>query len=391
MFNKLKPRERVLRALDHQEVDRVPIDLGGTQNSTMCVRAYENFARYLGREAPTLLLSLALETVEMDEQVLRLLPVDTRLVAAKSPKHTKMRWVDQKTFVDDWGITLHQPENWPQFDMIKHPLANARVADLEAYDWPDVEDEARYAGLQDRAKELHENTDYAICGATSDSTIFDKAWALRGMEQFLVDLLVDPEFALALLDQVTNLQCKRFECFLAAVGKYVDVIVIADDMGIQSGLIMRPQLYRKMIRPFHKRLVQTIRNCTDAKILNHACGSIIDLLEDYIELGIDALNPMQVNAANMSPQNLSRLSAGRIAFWGGIDTQSLLPKGQAAEVRSAVRDTIRAMDAFNGGYVLGAVHNVQDDVTPENVWAMLDEAQSYTPALSKLYEQEPKP
>ena len=391
MRKTLKPRERVRRALAHQEVDRVPIDLGGTQNSTMCVGAYAGFCQYLGVAAQPRILSLALDTVEMDEAVLRRLPVDTRLVVAKPPKQTKTRWADhreasceERTFIDDWGITLHQPDHWRQFDMVAHPLAKASVGDIEPYDWPNVEDEARYAGLRDKAKDLYENTDYAICGATADSTIFDKAWALRGMQQFLTDLVLDPEFALTLLDQVTTIQCKRFACFLAAVGKYIDVIVIGDDMGIQNGLIMRPQLYRKMIKPFHTRLIQTIRQHTDARILNHACGSIVDLVEDYIELGIDALNQMQVGAANMSPQNLKQRFAGRMAFWGGIDTQSLLPKGHPDEIRQAVRETIRIMDGYKGGYVLGAVHNIQDDVPPENVWAMLDEARCSTQTIQLL-------
>ncbi len=374
----LKPRERVLRALNHQEVDRVPVDLGGTHNSSMCLVAYDNFKKFLNIETPTEVLNLALEVARMEEGVLQRLPADVRLVAAKPPKHTKMRWLDQHTFVDDWGITYHQPEGWRQYDMVAHPLANATIADLDRYDWPHVEDEARFAGLRELAHDLHEHTDYAVCGATMDSTIFDKAWALRGMQQFLTDLLADPAFALALLEHVAQLQCKRYECFLQQVGKYIDVIVIGDDMGVQNSCLIRPQLYRKMIKPFHKRLIETIRQNTDAKIHNHSCGSIVDVVEDYIELGIDALNPMQVSAANMSPQNLHQRFGGRIAFWGGIDTQHLLPHGQPTEIRQSVRETIQAMDGLGGGYILGAVHNVQDDVPPENVWAMLDEAVKFT-------------
>jgi uroporphyrinogen decarboxylase len=382
----LKSRERVLRALNHQEVDRIPIDLGGTHNSSMCTIAYENFKKFLGVEVPTEILNLALENARMDEAVLSRLPSDVRLVAAKPPKDTKMHWLDPQTFVDDWGITYHQPDGWPQFDMVAHPLAQATIAELDHYDWPKVEDEARFAGLRDSAKDLHEHTDYAVCGATMDSTIFDKAWALRGMQQFLTDLLADPGFALALLEKVTQLQCKRYECFLKQVGKYIDVIVIGDDMGVQKGPLIRPQLYRQMIKPFHKRLINVIRQNTDAKIHNHACGSIVELVEDYIELGIDVLNPMQVSATNMSPQNLKQRFSGRMAFWGGIDTQALLPHGQPEEIRQSVRETIQAMDGLGGGYVLGAVHNVQDDVPPENVWAMLDEAAKFSSVAQAVGE-----
>ncbi|MBM4456146.1 MAG: hypothetical protein FJ011_00035 [Chloroflexi bacterium] len=370
----MKPRERVLRALSHREVDRVPIDLGGTQNSTMCAGAYDNFKRYLGVDAPTVELSRVFETVVMDEAVLRLLPVDTRAIYARPPAQSRTRWLDDRSFVDEWGITFRRAESGVQYDPVAHPLAEATVADLERYDWPAVEDPSRYAGLRDLARDLHENTDYAVSVSTADTTIFDKAWMLRGMAQFLADLLLDQEFSLALLEKVADVQCRRHVAFLTEVGPYADVITISDDMGTQRGPIIRPELYRKMVKPFHRRYVETIRRHTGAKILNHACGSIVDLVEDYIEIGIDVLNPMQVAATQMTPQNLHRRFAGRMAFWGGIDTQRLLPHGRPEEVRQAVRDTVRAMNGLAGGYVLGAVHNIQDDVPPENVWELLDEA-----------------
>jgi len=374
----MTPRERVLAALNHQEVDRIPIDLGGTQNSTMCTGAYEKFAAFLGVVPRAEEISKAFETVKMDEAVLSRMPVDTRSVFARPPARSRTRWLDARTYVDDWGITYHQPENWPQFDMIAHPLAEATTEDVDRYDWPDVEDEGRYAGLKDQAQELHENTEYAVCASTMDTTIFDRAWMLRGMEQFLVDNLLDPEFALALMEKVAHIQLRRHECFLEQVGPYIDVIIISDDMGVQSGPLIEPALYRKMVKPFHRRYVRRIKERTEAKVVMHTCGSIVDLVEDYIEIGVDALNPMQVSAVGMSPSNLKQRFGGRIVFWGGIDTQELLPKGRPEDVRQAVRDTLRTM-GLGGGYILGAVHNVQDDVPPENVWAMLDEAATFKP------------
>ena len=372
----LTPRERVFRALSHQEVDRVPIDLGGTHNSTMGKGAYNNFKEFLGIDAPTLILNQAFDIVRMDEKILARLPVDTRAVFANPPTHTQSCWLDDHTVKSDWGVMYRRPEGWHQFDMVSHPLADATIADLDQYSWPDVEDPARFAGLADQARNLHENSNYAVCAAALDTSIFDRAWELRGMQQFLEDLLVNPEFALALLEKVADLQYRRHICFLREVGKYIDVVVIADDMGVQKGPLLRPQLYRKMIKPFHARYVQVIRQHTSAKILNHACGSIAELVDDYIEIGIDACNPMQVSAANMSPQNLKTRFGGRMAFWGGIDSQHVLPKGSPEDVRQTVRSTLDTMGS-DGGYVLGAVHNIQDDVPPANVWAMLDEAATY--------------
>jgi uroporphyrinogen decarboxylase len=369
----MAPRARVLAALAHQPVDRIPIDLGGTQDSTMCTGAFEKLKAFLGVDAPTLELSKAFEIVQMPEAVLSRLPVDTRSVFARPPGHTQSRWLDEHTLVDDWGVTYRRPHGHHQFDMVAHPLAEATTADLETYVWPDVEDPARYAGLGDLARDLHSETPYAVCCSTGDTTIFDRAWMLRGMEQFLVDLLTDPQFATALLDWVAQLQHRRHECFLAEVGPYVDAILIGDDMGTQQGPLIRPALYRALIKPYHRRYIELIKHLSPARVIMHACGSVTELVDDYIEIGVDALHPMQVSAVGMSPQSLKQRFGGRIAFWGGIDTQHLLPHGSPDDVRMGVREVIRTM-GLEGGYVLAAVHNIQDDVPPENVWAMLDEA-----------------
>jgi uroporphyrinogen decarboxylase len=348
----LKPRERVLRALNHQEVDRVPIDLGGTHNSTMGKGAYNNFKSFLKIDSPTEILNLAFDTVRMDELVLAHLPVDTRSVFANPSVHTQSRWLDDRTLISDWGVIYRRPEGWHLFDMVSHPLAEATIADLDHYSWPDVDDPSRYAGLANLVRDLHENSSYAVCASTLDTSIFDRAWELRGMQQFLEDLLINQEFALALLEKVADVQYQRHICFLQEVGTYIDVVVIADDMGLQKGPLLRPQLYRKLIKPFHARYVQLIRKYTGAKILNHACGSIADLVEDYIDIGIDACNPMQVSAAGMSPQSLKDHFGGRMAFWGGIDSQQILPKGSPDEVRQAVRSTLETM-GLGGGYNIG--------------------------------------
>lgn len=375
----LNSRERVHRALTHREVDRAPIDLGGTQNSTMCAGAYKNFASHVGVEVPAPTLSLSFETVRLPAALLALLPVDTRGIFARPPAEGGGRVLDSHTLVDEWGVTYRRPEGGRQYDAIAHPLADATVSDLDHYPWPDSSDSSRYSGLADEALDLRDGTNFAICGSTNDTVVFDRCWLLRGMERFLTDLLLDPEFARALLEKVFEVQRRRQESFLREVGPYLDVIVIADDMGTQRRPLIRPALYRDMVKPFHQRYVESIRGHTGAKIHMHTCGAISDLVEDYIEIGVDVLNPMQVAAEGMAPGDLKRRFGGRMAFWGGIDTQWLLPHGAPDQVRRAVRDTLDAMHG-NGGYVLGAVHNVQDDVPPENVWAMLDEATNYRPA-----------
>ncbi len=189
-------RERVLAALNHQEVDRIPIDLGGTHNTSISTGAYRTLKAFMSIDTPTEELSATYEWAKLEETVLTRLPVDTRSVFPHLSQD-RHRPLDPYTFVDDWGITWRRSPDHPQYHMIGHPLAEATIDDLDKHDWPDVEDESRYAGLRDKACELQENTDFAICAAALDTCIFDRSWALRGMQQFLVDMLVDPEFALA--------------------------------------------------------------------------------------------------------------------------------------------------------------------------------------------------
>jgi len=192
----MKPRERILAALNHQETDRTPIDLGGSHFTTICAGAYENLKNHLVESnAPVKMLSLSFETVVMDEAVLRHLPVDTRGVFANPPSNWKPTWLNDNTFIDEWGITYHKPPDWMQYDMIAHPLSEATINDLERHNWPDPLDEGRYAGLKEQAKELKENTNYAVIATTVDSGFFERSWYVCGWERFFTSLVAEPSFA----------------------------------------------------------------------------------------------------------------------------------------------------------------------------------------------------
>ncbi len=371
----MKNRERILAALNCQETDRVPIDIGGSHFSTICAGAYENLKRHLGEpDAPEKILSLAFETVVIDESVLRHLPVDTRSVFANPPKNWKATWLDDNTFVDEWGITYHKPPNWMQYDMIAHPLAEATIDDIERHNWPDPLDEGRYIGIKEKAKELKENTDYAVIATTVDSGFFERAWYICGWERFFTSILAEQDFVVALLEKVCSIQMQRWDSFLKKVGQYADIIAVGDDLAIHTSPMISPDLYRKIAKPMQKKFFRFLKERTDAKILYHTCGNISPLIDDLIEIGVDALNPVQVSAVDMDSKLLNERFGGKICFWGGIDTQQVLPFGSPDDVRSEVR---RRISDLSPGYVLGAVHNIQDDVPPENICAMLDEAASY--------------
>lgn len=239
---------------------------------------------------------------------------------------------------------------------------------LESYPWPDPLTPARFAGIAEEAAALKRGP-YAVVGNLGWSEIFGVAWYLRGFERFMMDLVAGKEFAHALLRRVTDYQKARYARFLELAGDALDVVLFADDMGGEDGLFLSPRTYREMIKPYHAELLQLIRARTRARIMFHSCGSVTALLDDMMEVGLDILNPVQVAARGMDTAALKKRYGRRLSFWGAIDTQHVLPRGSADDVRAEVHRRIADLGA-GGGYVVAPVHVVQADVPPENVVAL---------------------
>ena len=199
-----------------------------------------------------------------------------------------------------------------------------------------------------------------------------------------MDLHRNPEYACRMMDIITEHWIGVTNNVLEIVGDSVDVVFFGDDMGTQKSTLFRPEIYRRLIKPRHKRMFDVLKARSGFKVVLHSCGSTSSLFEDMIDLGVDAVNPVQINAANMEPERLKEEFGDRLTFWGGIDTQKVLPFGSPDEVRREVRRIIDILGR-NGGYVLNSVHNIQSDVPPENVVAMFDEACSYQGAGSGTY------
>ena len=196
---------------------------------------------------------------------------------------------------------------------------------------------------------------------------------MRGYEDWYADVALNADLVGALMDAVLEFDLAVMEQALDLVGEDIDVILFGDDVTTQSGPMISPKSYRKLIRPRHERLFDFIHDRTDAKIMYHSCGSAYCFMEDFIDIGVDIINPVQVSAADMDTARLKAEFGDRISFWGGIDTQSVLPHGTEEEVRAEVEKRIADL-APGGGYVLAPVHNIQPDVPPENIVAMCDHA-----------------
>jgi uroporphyrinogen decarboxylase len=185
----------------------------------------------------------------------------------------------------------------------------------------------------------------------------------------MMDLADNHAFVEALLERTTTLQVAANEIILNELGSLVDVVYTSDDLGGQGGPLMSPACYRRLFSPHFARLWRHIRSRTPAFLMHHCCGSVHAFLADFVDLGVQALNPVQVSAADMEPARLKREFGRCLALWGGVDTRTVMPRGSAADVRAEVARRLREM-APGGGYVLAAVHNLQTEVPPLNIIAL---------------------
>ncbi len=366
------PRQRVITALNHQEPDRVPLDLGTGGNSSPVPEAYSRLAAYFGVTSPPRLISHMLRLSSVDEQILQALEIDTRPVYMK-PARSGLRTCDKPGhFYDDWGVQWREVDTGITIyrELAESPLAGADIGDLDDYPWwPDPADPARYEGVREEAERLYRQTDYALVGCPGFNGVWERSWFLCGFERMLEGLAQDLDFVHAVLRRVTDLCKEALSRYLDLVGPYIQIIKMGDDLGAQGGPLMSPKTYRAVIKPYHKELFDLIRQRTNARIFLHTCGSVYRLLPDLIDAGVEILNPVQVSAADMDTARLKAEFGDRLSFMGAIDTQRVLPFGTPDDVRREVERRIADL-APGGGYILAPVHNVQADVPAVNLVTM---------------------
>lgn len=375
-------RERVLRALNHQEPDRVPIDLGGTIISSIMTPAYLDLKRHLGMQIEDIkMLDYVQQLPYVCDDLLERFDVDFRMVqlpSATAPGLEIFEEGDNYAFIDRWGSKLHMPKQGGlYFDWVEFPINDPTIESLEHYHFPGPDPPELIARLREQARYLYENTDYAIVGtAIIGGGIFEQPARTMGMENFLIALLTEPKFADRLMEQITDLYIESCNNYLDQVGQYLHVFTYWDDVNTQNGWMIAPELYRKLVKPKQRRLVEAIKKKTNAKLFFHGCGAASELIPDLIDVGFDILNPVQVSAAGMDTKKLKREFGKDIVFWGGIDTQHVLPFGNPQQVADEVKRRIDDL-APGGGFVLAAVHNIQAFVPPENIVTAFDTAREY--------------
>ncbi len=379
---KMTSRERVQAVLNHETPDRVPIIIGASNATGIKIHPYHGIKKIMGIESNDRFIYdwPELGTALPDEKVLERLHSDVRGVWDRFPKAVYDRNQSREPhapFFDDWGNGQMEigPDNW--YPGI-HPMPDAKtIADLDIYPWPDMDDPYRTSHVRERALELNAENQYSILATPWLMFPFERAIGLQGMEKFLTNMATEPDFAQELLNRITKLCMVNMGHFLDQCGDVIDMIKIGDDLGTQENLMISPRMYRRMLKPLHAELIALIKQKTKAKVFFHTDGDVFNLIEDFIEIGVDILNPIQTSAGKMANlEELKKQYGNRMVFCGAIDTQNILPHGTPEQVRQEVKRVINLLGQ-DGGYMLATVHTVMNEVPAENVLAMVDAVEEF--------------
>ena len=305
-------RRRTLAALNHEQADRIPLTIGGPSCS-LHREAHRNLLRYLGltpeREAPV--VDRILQIVEPDPQILHHFDVDLLWLL---PHEGDAGWSeDRQSCVDDFGRGFVAGGGF--LNQTSHPLPEGTMEELRAYRFPDLTPE-RVTGLRQNAERLYAQG-YSL-GVDGPWGIYETSSSLRGTENYLMDLALDPDYARAVAERVLEEHHIPFyTLLLEQAAPYAKIVGVSDDLGGQQGLIFSPQTFRSIFKPLLKRLIDHIHSLADVRVYMHSDGAIYDLIPDLIEAGVDGLNPVQYTARGMDLDRLKREFGNDLVFFGG--------------------------------------------------------------------------
>ncbi|RLE91741.1 MAG: hypothetical protein DRN04_12035 [Thermoprotei archaeon] len=352
---KYSHRERVEAAINLEEPDRVPIYV-----NTITVKAYAKLRSYLGLSNVEIKRALLSYDAALHEDFLWALDVDFRGVGLRIPaKRLPGRYVE-----DWWGVIWK--DSGDMVYVAKHPLKDAKtVEDIENYPkWPNPNDPKLIEGVREIAKKLYEETDYAIfCGAAG--SIFHRYAHLRGFKQWLLDMRLNPELYKALADKILEIVLEATLNLLNEVADYVVWIYFGDDMGTETEPFMSVKMYREFVKPWFCKLVKTIKKEFPKVKFNYHChGAVFQLIPEFIDCGIDILNPILPQEKGNDPIKLKKTFGNKICFQGGIDVERIIPFGTLSEVEKHVKEVISIL-APGGGYIFGLQH-IRENTPPEN-------------------------
>ncbi len=365
----MNSRERVLTTLNHKKPDRVPIDFGSFPGATsMNVRAYQNFLDYLGIKREVRVANILMFTAEIDEDILDRFSVDTKSI---KPSLALADFNAPEEFIDrPWAVKWRRSTDYTYAPMEGpfQKIAYPSLEDLKSFPWPKPSEVEDFVKWGEKARKMRQETDKALI-ARLPVGIFSLAQFMRGFEGWMVDLMVNRKFSDALHEKLADIWIETVDGVVDALGDNVDILMFGDDFGFQNQPIMSPQMFRERVKPLLGKMVGSIKAKSKAKVALHTCGSVYAYIDDFIDIGIDVLNPLQSNAKDMEASKIKAKVGQDLALWGGIDTHQVLPNGSPNDVRDEVRKKISILGK-GGGYILSGDHNILVDVPPANLIAM---------------------
>ena len=366
----MNSRERVMMALSHKEPDRIPVDMGGGVSSLM-KNSYTNLLKFLNRNSNDVRYSLFNTVLNIDEEILVKFGVDFRRIWLGEPVKSKIKIDKNDIIIDIFGIKRKIIGEY--IEIVKPPLANADFSAVKEYQFPDPEDSGWLNGVKERILPLKLSSEYAIVLGMCMDGIFESGTYLFGFEDFLIKLYTEKKLVNYFFDELLYFLTSFWSKILSEIGGDFDIIELGDDMANQRQVFFSREIYKEMIKPRHLALFQSMKRHTDAKIFLHCCGSIWELIDDLIEVGVDILNPIQPGAFNMEASLLKRKFGERICFHGGIDEQYYMSRATIPEFIKEIKRVIINL-APNGGYILAPAHNIQSDTSPEKIVKLYETA-----------------
>jgi uroporphyrinogen decarboxylase len=409
-------RERIITALNFQVPDRIPVDFGGHRSSGIHAITYARLKEALGiKTGDIYVYDMIQQLAIVEEPVLDLFHADTIemgrgfLLDDKEwkewvlPDGTPCKipyFMNVEKKGNDWYLLANdgkelgvQKKGCYYFEQTHYPFINV---DFENEDFASLADSFRHSmwnsipspgghlgidspgieQLRHGAENLRKKTNRAIIGLFGGN-LFELPQFLFNPEKYLTYLALYPEACYRLSEKITEIHLNKLEKWLPAVGPFIDIIMFGDDLGTNAGPMIPPEYYKTYFKPFHKIMWKRVRELADVKIQLHSCGSIEAYLEDMIDAGLDAVNPVQISSCNMDLPHLKQKFGGKITLWGGgCDTQRILQFGTQDEVKKHVKEQIILWKG-EGGYVFQQVHNIMADVPVENIITMFETVAKY--------------
>ncbi len=370
----MNSRERVNLAINHKESDRVPIDLWGT-DSRLINEFYFKVLEHIDLNLMDIKVRPGKSAEYVDYRISDLIGSDFRHIVIGKPENFKSYFNEDGIYFDEWGIGRRMKGSYSF--ICYYPLKDAEVSDIEKYKGPNIKDPSRIKGLDVQAEDWFENTEFSITTTGPISGFIKEYYEyLRGTENFFTDLYLNVSLAKHLMEKLSDIFTELYIYFITPIAKYLTWIEFESDFGMQDRPLISRDLFVKFLKvPMARVITEVKKLAPNAKIYLHSCGSIKELIPEFIGMGIDIISGLQPLARDMNSEILKKEFGNDLVFHGGIDIQRAL----CGSLGDTIKETKQRIADFapGGGYICGPSNHFQADVPVENFFAMYETARKF--------------